>query len=465
MNLSRSTILLVAALVALPAAAAGGGGGADVPETLDLAHAQQLALENAPRLRAAEAHATAAAEEARAARGRRWGRLDLVASAARLNDDTILRPMSRELFEEAGPAGFHGLPFDRNQRRWGATLEIPLWTGGRLARRIRAADLGAVAARSLATGTRWQLRANVASLYGAVVSLDGLDEALAGFAKTLEKTRARLRLMVEQGKRPRVDLLKVEEELAAVDGRRAEVRARRQRAWGLLAALLGVDPAREVHLSPPTESEARRLLELDLPSRRELEEAALAASGVRAAAANAGRAEALERAARAELLPTLAAQGTYLQNDAPSVGDPLDTWQVALALRVPVWHGGELRARTRAARARRVAARAEKERARRAARARLAASLAGLDAARARLAAARARVAAAGEAARIERLRYENGASTVEDLLRAEAREAEARADLVAARAGLRTAIEELAATCEKELVPGAAAPATEEGR
>ncbi len=457
--MKRRTIAAAIALVAgtLPPAAAAG-----LPSPLTLSAALDRASRGNPAIRQADATADAAAEEARAVRGARWGRLDLVGTATRLNDDAIVRPMSRQLFEAAGPLGFNGLPFDRNQRHWGAELEIPLWTGGSLSRRIRAADLGSVRARALAEAGRWQVRANVASLFGAVVSLDALDEALGRYGKALAETRRKLDLMVHEGKRPRVDLLKVEDEAAAVEGRRAEVRSHRARAAALLAALLGLEPGDLPPLAPPGRGEAEALLALDLPSREELLASALASSRTRAARAEAGRARELERAARGELLPKVVARGTFLRNDAPSLAEPLDTWQVALAVKVPVFAGGSRWARRRAARHRAEAARAGEQRTRLDVIARVDEARAAVDAARARIRAARARRRAAEEAARIERLRYDNGAGTIEDLLRAEARAAEARAGLVAARADLRTAVEALSAACETEFFTGAGSPETE---
>ncbi len=449
--------LLLATVLALPAAAA-----ADLPSPLTLDDALARAETASPSIRQADASADAAAEEARAARGARWGHLDLVGTAARLNDDAILRPMSRQLFEEAGSLGLHGLPLDRNQRHWGAELEVPLWTGGTLSRRIRAADLGKVRARALAEGSRWQVRANVASLYGAVVSLDALAEALGRYGEALGATRRKLELMVREGKRPRVDLLKVEDEAAAVEGRRAEVRAHRARAAALLAALLGLEPGELPDLVPPGERETGALLALELPPRDELVDRALASSRTRAARAEAGRARELERAARGELLPKVVAKGTWIRNEAPSLSEPLDTWQVALAVKVPVFAGGSRWAKHRAARHRAEAARAGEERTRLEVIARVDEARSSVEAAGARVRAARARREAAEEAARIERLRYENGAGTIEDLLRAEARAAEARAAVVAARADLRTAVEALSAACETEFFPGAGAPETE---
>jgi hypothetical protein len=68
--------------------------------------------------------------------------------------------------------------------------------------------------------------------------------------------------------------------------------------------------------------------------------------------------------------------------------------------------------------------------------------------------AAKARVAAGIEAARIEQVRYDTRAGTIEDLLRARSREEAARAAQASARAELVIAAERLNTIAEKKILP-----------
>jgi outer membrane protein TolC len=63
-------------------------------------------------------------------------------------------------------------------------------------------------------------------------------------------------------------------------------------------------------------------------------------------------------------------------------------------------------------------------------------------------------VAAGTEAARIEQVRYDTGASTIEDLLRARSREESARAALASARAELVIAAARINTIAEQEILP-----------
>ena len=63
-------------------------------------------------------------------------------------------------------------------------------------------------------------------------------------------------------------------------------------------------------------------------------------------------------------------------------------------------------------------------------------------------------MSAGAEAARIETIRYDTGAGTIEDLLRAEARAAGAEAALARARAQVLSAAARINSLVEKEVTP-----------
>ncbi len=100
---------------------------AEVPK-LTLAEAVAEALSHTPALAVASQQEQAAREKATAAGRSRWGEIDAVAGYSHYQDDQIVRPISRQLLAN----GFAGLPFDRDQWRYGFTLQVPLYLGGRL---------------------------------------------------------------------------------------------------------------------------------------------------------------------------------------------------------------------------------------------------------------------------------------------------------------------------------------------
>jgi outer membrane protein TolC len=412
---------------------------------LSLDDAIARAQDSSPDLLALAGSTEAAEHEAAAARRRRWGDLDAVASYQLHSDDVIVRPISRQLLS----GGFANLPFDDQQWHYGVTAEVPLYLGGKLAGSIKIAELSEETARALLTGTRWQVRFNVTSLYVTAQSLDAVDDALGHQLAALETTASHLDLMVSVGKAPELDRLKVEEELQGVRARRAAVRADRRKVGALLLSLIGQDPATRVEVDPLPESEPRLAA-----SATELRGGLEAASTVRRAQIALEQADAGIKVARSELIPKVVASGSYLVNEGRSLEHSYDTWSISMGLTVPLFDGGSRFERVAAARQRRSAAAQTLHKARLDAAAELEDGLAQLDSARVSVDAARARVSAGTEAARIETIRYDTGAGTIEDLLRAEARAAGAEAALAHARAQVLSAAARINSLVEKEVTP-----------
>ncbi len=412
---------------------------------LTLQQAVSRAIKANPALVALHHQKLAAVKTAKAAARTRWGDIKAVAAYTRYNDDWMVRPMSEDLFLKGG---FAGLPWDRNQVHYGVDLQIPLYLGGTLKHTIRIARLSSEQAAALVTGTRWQTRFNAVSLYTAAQSLDAVRVALDELIASLEKTRERLDLMVKEGKRPEVDRLKVLEQYQDALAQRAAVEANRVKVGSLLLALIGEDPQRSVEVDP-------------LPGRvpalhetpEELAGSLDTVSVVRRARLELDKASSSEKIARGAFLPKIVASGNYMQNAAPSIDNALDTWQFTVGLSLPLFAGGSRFERLGAAKEKREAARFGLRNTRLQVAARLREAAARFEAAKAELEAAKARVAAGTEAARIENIRYEAGAGTIEDLLRADARREEAEASLANARAGVLTAAERINSIVEKEAV------------
>ncbi len=422
--------------------AVGPSSAAEVHVSLDDAVAEALAA--GPGLQALGSSADAAHRDARAASRGRWGTLDAVASYQRLQDDVIVRPISAQLLE----GGFGNLPFDDQQWHWGVVAEVPLYLGGKLSNGIRISQLTAENTNALLEGTRWQVRFNVTALYTATESLDAVDAALERRISALEATESRLELMVAEGKRPDLDRLKVVEELEGAHADRAAIQAERRKSGALLLSLMGRDPAGGIGVDPLP----KNLPELTTdPSdlRASIDETSV----VRQARLALEQAESGVKIATSEYLPKIVARGDYLVNAGHSLDDTYDTWAVSLNVVVPLLHGGARPERHAAAKERRNAAEKLLTEARLDVGAQLEDALAQLDAARTAVTAAEARVAAGVEAARIEQIRFDTGADTVEDLLRARAREEGARSDLARAQARALTAGARINSIVEREAV------------
>ena len=292
------------------------------------------------------------------------------------------------------------------------------------------------------------MRANATALYAGAQSLDAVTRAVDQTLTALDATRQKVSLMVDQGRRPGLDLLKLDEEIADARARRADVGAEQARVRGLLLALVGRDPWLPLEVDPLPDGEPGLTAQ---PAA--LADLARASSPVRRSDLAATQAEAGVRAARGALLPSVALRGNLMGNYGLSLNEQFGTWDVSVAVSVPLFDGGARHANLAAARAAARAADQAAVKARLDRQAQLVEAIARLEASHQGIAAARARVAAAAEAARIEQVRYDTGAGAVDDLLRARARELSAESALAQARGDAIAAAGRVNAIVEKEVV------------
>ncbi len=411
---------------------------------LSLADAIHRALDDNPGLRAVAQEAHAADRAAAASFRQHFGDLQAVAWTSRYEDAQLLRPMSQDLL--AG--GFDNLPFAQSQVHYGLTFELPLFVGGRLLALSHLARLKADEAAALLEGTRWQVRANVTVMYAATQALTAATLAYEDEVASLEKTHTRVELMVQQGKRPEVDLLKATDALEEARAQLADAQAERTHVRALLLALLDYPADQAFELDPlPNEFPA---LPADGVDWNALLQGAtpVATAGLRVQQARSGK-----HAARADFLPQVSVRGNLLEHAGSGVAGTQETWELTLQASIPVFTGG-----------RRVAAYQSAAAAERAAdlalrqtllqqQAEIRGAVARRQAANEALDAARKRVDAADEAARIEGVRYENGAGTIEDLLRARTRASAAEAFLAKSKGDVLAASARINALVEREIV------------
>jgi outer membrane protein TolC len=414
------------------------------PLHLTLAQAIDEALKANPGLRAAGHQFNAAEGEASAVARSRLGAVNAVGSYSYLNDDQIIRPMSSEILAN----GFAGAPWDRSQAHYGLDYEIPLFLGGRLENQIQIAKLEARKAADLVEGTRWQIRFNVVSLYSTLQALDQTKRALDEQIAALAQTKTNLDEEVALGKRPEVDRLKVIEDLEAAKADRASAGADRRRVASLLLSVLGRNPAEHLVVEPQGGPSMAGTNDAVVPS------VVTDNSVIRTARLSAEQAARGVKVARGEFMPSVYAGANVMENRGMTIDRNEETWGVSVSVNLPLFEWGSRFSRLKAARARQAAAQETLRQTELQTEAAWQDALAKFDAAQTNVVAAVARVAAGTEAARIEQVRYDTGAGTIEDLLRARSREEAARAALASAQADLVIAAQRLNTIAEKEILP-----------
>lgn len=399
-----AALLLASALFAAPASA----------ETLDQAIAAAMA--HAPQLAAARAREDAARARLDGARAERMPQASVEGQIGAGRID---------------PQGFFGLTADdvvpRSAR---ATVEFPLFTGGRISAGIDRAAGGAAAATEQTRATMLALRVAVVRAYTGVRAGRLLVARYAKLVASLDEALRHARLKFRAGEGSSTEIAQAEARRAEALAGQAAAESQLVDATSQLTALTGVPMAVDADMPPlpavPTGETAAVATALaanpDLAAARHAADAARAGS----------------RGARAERLPTV---GAYAEaatvNDQFFPGYRTNSASVGLRAQWRFFDGGRTGARVRAADAERRAADADVDAARLAVEQQAVAGFNAWHAARAMLAASDARVVAAEEALRSTRLEVQAGAKPPLALLDAEREAIEANASQIDAQGRL----------------------------
>lgn len=416
----------------------------DAPQPLTEAAAVQLALQHQPLLRAAQADAEMArarADQARAATALQLsGNAQVTAStmqsvlAGSVMPQALLQTQDRSALDVNGMA------------------MLPLYTGGRLASTMRAAQSTAAASRQQVALARTQIAFTARARFGewqqALAMLSVARDALAAQVENVRVTQQ----LYDVGKVPRFDLLRAQAEQALaqqqVTNAQADVtvaRAQLAQALGIPVEAIPVAPAVEALPASPTNTVATALTRR--PDLLGAQQAITAA-------------EAMVSAGKANYQPQVYAIG-MVDTFAPAEMGKHAGLTVGVVAGVPILDGGRRKAEVDEAEQAVTQARANRDVVELQVRADVAGADARVTAARQNIDTATAQVTVAEEAYTVAQARYTGGKSTVVELLDARRALTEARQSQVTAQARYRGALAALYQAMGLETVdaPASAAP------
>jgi len=416
-----ATALLLAGL----AFAAEGAAPQEKPLTLD--ECIREALIHNPQLNAAAARSQALDHAADAVRASRWPRIDLS-----LDYSYADRP--QRLMQPS----FQGevLLYDSDIAQAMAEVRVPLFAGGRLVARQRAAELAAAAGRCHLQGSRQDLVLNVTAAYLAASQQQSVIDSMDASLQALREGQKVMATMLEVGRSAPLELLKVEVRVAAIEQRLSKAIRDRE----LIALHLGVLLGRD---GPSVLPRVAGLPALPLPEKGEVaawvDQAANARAEVKAAQKDTARRQSELDLVRGERWPSLDAFARWTGRStvpAQNVGIPSaqDFLAAGLTVRLPLWTGGELTARERQARALLKEAQARERAEILSVREQAQREAAALAEASGRAMVGEKAVAQAREAFAIERSNFELGRAAVNDILDAQAALLDAELALAQAR-------------------------------
>lgn len=225
-RITCTTLLLLSVLsLALPAFADGG---------LSLKDALNRALEQNP-LMAEARHGVAGSEESLiSSRGKHWPKLSLNLDYNQRQDPFPYIPA------QSAKIGAH---FSEDFASVGLLLTMPLYQGGQTVTNVRISSLRRDLQQNSLAQTRNELIANTVNSYNKLLQLQNLKIASNATVTALESLVGNARLLFDLGRIARVDLLKIEVQLANEQQRALSIDEAVATTSATLRFLMGDDPS------------------------------------------------------------------------------------------------------------------------------------------------------------------------------------------------------------------------------
>jgi outer membrane protein TolC len=412
-----------------------------VSEPLTLQQAIETALANNPEVAARRWDEAAARAQSDVAAGVPWPNVHVVGGYNRFLDDQRLVPATAN--NEPGV-------FSSDIVTGDLVVTMPIYTGGQISNRIRAAELLSQSAGHRLARTREELVFNISSVFFSMLGQQHVIGSLQASREALQEHRKRVAEMIDAQKAAKVDLLRTEVRLANVEQQLLQEQNVLAIQRRVLANLLGLEVA---------DAAVQIRGELQVPDPGVLPPVEPAQVYARRADYQAAQLETEAQARRVDAAkgaqwPSVFLRGAYggrygLSADAPDRTDNLaDVGFVGVLVNVPLFEGGAIRARIREERARSYAALERLRRLNLQVRQEVETALLNVQSSRNRIHVTRKSVDQAREGLRIEREKYELGKGSITDVLDAQAASLEAEtthyralADHETAKAQLRLAI------------------------
>ncbi len=329
------------------------------------------------------------------------------------------------------PRGFFGLSADDvTPRSAQITVDLPLFTGGRIDGARVQAEGGRAAAQFAAQATALDVRIEVIKSYSQALAAKQEVASYAKLVAALDETVRQAHLKYSAGDGTSTEIAQAEARRAEAEAGRAAAQGSLDTALARLSLLAGreVSPSAELPPAPQLPATATEAVELALTRNPRLQQARKLADATRGGVS----------AARAEGLPTvgLYAEGASVR-DQFFPGYKADSASVGVRASWNFFSGGRVSAKVRGAEAQERAARADADAAALEVESNARQTFAAVNAARSVVAAATARVAATQEALRGTRLEVSAGAKPQLALLDAEREAIEAQTARIGAEGRL----------------------------
>ncbi|OZB74266.1 MAG: hypothetical protein B7X36_07735 [Thiomonas sp. 14-64-326] len=199
----------------------------------DLAAVLQTIAARSPDVLAAQAAKAQADAQVQQARAAWFGKVDAYATSQHYNDPRLTRAITL-------PPNVAAYPFSADQFGYGLNAQLPIDLSGQIAAEVDAARARAAGAQWSAADMRLRALLQGATLYRNLQALAGQRQALDRQLQSLKTSERVAEAGLKVGNIARVDLLRVQAAVAAVQAQIAGADGQERKVRAQLAALMGV---------------------------------------------------------------------------------------------------------------------------------------------------------------------------------------------------------------------------------
>ena len=430
-NLGRDAIRFLSAVAFLGIGMQAGAPAHAQSQALTLDQAVEMALRGNPDLQKQKLARNAAAENGTDLRSQRFGKISVVSSYNHYNLPRTLAPLT--------PSTLGSDPLNiattQNLFSAGIAYELELFTGFAKKRAVEISDLKEQMADIALKLGKERLIYNVKALYVKILSLQAQARAQATYIAALQTLYDNISLEVQLGKKARVDQLKAAADLESARASLSELKANVSLMKGSLASLLGV-------------AQIPQLVDLDIPPgymvRIEEDYSDQIADSQRLLSAQLAVTESrkLVKKSLGSRYPQLVLSSIYGSSFGPNDSGHIDSgswhdetvWQVGLNLKWNIFDFGSRQAKIQQAKIRERQSVYDQAKTTLELQQSLREGVTQINAVLDDYVSAEAECSLTSETASIEQVRFDRGASDINDLLHARARNLLAESRLINAK-------------------------------
>jgi outer membrane protein len=376
--------------------------GADETYPLTLQECIDIALKQSPLIKSAELDMAASAETLKASKGSLFPKIDLNAS----HYEEWSRPTP--YIQAEGST----VPVIASQfiNAWGLFLRMPIYEGGKLTGLVKISEIDLAIQASRKAFTVQDIVSNVTNTFNKMLQLKELGNAYMKSVEALERQTKNTELLVKAGRSAKVELLRIEVQLASEQQNLIRTQENVKRAKYALAYFMGVDKEQIPDIQGRLTTDAQLKEE-------NIDELIKHRPDILAYTQKVEQAKAKVDVAAGKRYPSVSLVGNYGQKSGANISDAKMVTEGGIVASINVFDGGIISAEIARERALLYKADEDLRQGRLKAHLEVDNALSSLREAVSKVTVSEKAVEQAGESMRIEELKYRTGTGTTTDLL------------------------------------------------